>query len=489
VFTIHAERQFTGEIDLFNDREILVGGRMGHDGRVVRMKRAQFQRLLAAEPDIAETIMRAFILRRIGLIEHAQGAATLIGSRDVGTGDALRLQRFLRRNAYPVRVLDIDADPRRPRSLRPRASRQRTCLWCSAGEGRCWRRPSNLEMAAALGMLEVLPVDTGVRRRCRRWRALPGLATAVYAASEGLATIGARAGGSRRQAGTSSKIENYLGLSDRHLGPGARGTRAGSGAEVRRSHRRATDGAQPRLQLPSLWPGARRRLPRHCPCVVIATGARYRRLENVPGIERFDNGNGIHYAATAMEAGLCSGEEVVVVGGGNSAGQAAIFLSRHAAHVHILVRGPNLAASMSDYLVSRIAASDRITLHTHSEIAALEGGRHLAHVTWRNRENGTEETRPVANVFLMLGAIPNTEWLSGCGVGVDKGGFILVGAAAGVVADNPSWRGREPSLFETSQPGIFAVGDVRAGSVKRVASSVGEGSAVVSAVHQVLAEG
>jgi thioredoxin reductase (NADPH) len=309
-----------------------------------------------------------------------------------------------------------------------------------------------------------------------------GLAAAVYAASEGLSTVVLESEAPGGQAGTSSKIENYLGfptgISGQALAGRAQiqaqkfGARIGVPRTVlgldcsRRPYRLALDdGSMVEART-----------------VVVATGARYRRLEGVEGFERFDGGNGIHYAATAIEAGLCTGEEAIVVGGGNSAGQAAVFLSRHASHVHMLVRGPNLAASMSDYLISRIDASERITLHTQSEIAALRGERHLDAVTWRHRGTGALTTRPVTNVFLMLGALPNTEWLAGCGVRVDGGGFVLVGAQAG--AD-----GREPSLFETSRPGIFAVGDVRAGSVKRVASSVGEGSAVVSAVHQVLAEG
>lgn len=177
-----------------------------------------------------------------------------------------------------------------------------------------------------------------------------------------------------------------------------------------------------------------------------------------------------------------------MVGGGNSAGQAAVFLSRHAAHVHILVRCTGLAASMSDYLVGRIEASDRITLHTETEVTALKGGRHLEGVEWTDRRTGAVEERPVHNVFLMLGAVPNTGWLGGCGVALDERGFVQVGAEAGADASDPGWSGRRPHVLETSRPGIFAVGDVRAGSVKRVASAVGEGSVVVSSVHQVLAE-
>jgi thioredoxin reductase (NADPH) len=215
--------------------------------------------------------------------------------------------------------------------------------------------------------------------------------------------------------------------------------------------------------------------------VVIATGAHYRKLD-LPNFDEFE-GNGIHYAATAIEAGLCANEEVIVVGGGNSAGQAAVFLAGHAAHVHVLVRSESLAASMSDYLIGRIEASPKITLHTETEITALAGSRHLQEVTWTNRRSGESATKPIANVFLMLGAVPNTEWLRDC-LDLDDKGFIRCGPNGS--APRP---GRQPSLLETSRPGVFAVGDVRASSIKRVASAVGEGSIVVSSVHQVLAEG
>jgi thioredoxin reductase (NADPH) len=214
--------------------------------------------------------------------------------------------------------------------------------------------------------------------------------------------------------------------------------------------------------------------------VVIATGARYRTLAQVPGIDRYE-GNGLHYAATAVEAALCDGEEVVVVGGGNSAGQAAVFLSRHARHVHVLIRGPSLAASMSEYLAARIAAADRITLHPCTQITAVAGRRHLEQVTWTTSTTGAQETHDVANVFLMLGAVPNTEWLEGV-VSLDDRGFVLAGP------DLPEQAGgRRPGLLGTDLPGVYAVGDVRAASVKRVASAVGEGSIVVSQVHAFLA--
>jgi thioredoxin reductase (NADPH) len=217
--------------------------------------------------------------------------------------------------------------------------------------------------------------------------------------------------------------------------------------------------------------------------IVIATGARYRKLE-LAELERFEM-RGIHYAATALEGALCEGEEVAVVGGGNSAGQAAMYLSRRAARVHVLVRGPELAASMSDYLIGRIRASRSISLHTETEITRLAGKRHLEEVTWRHRRTGVEQARPISNVFVMLGAMPNTDWLHGC-IALDEHGFVRCGGAFDPGGD---WEtDRMPHALETSRRGVFAVGDVRAGSVKRVASAVGEGSIVVSAIHSSLAE-
>jgi len=495
VITIHADRQFTGELDLFNDRLILVGGRIGADGgQIVRLNRAAFRRMLAAEPDIGEVVMRAFILRRVGFIEHGQAGVTLVASRQDGVGDSLRIQRFLGRNGYPLRVLD---------ALRPgpEGDEARAVLAAQGlgpddlpvvvcGPDQVLRNPGNAALGARLGLTEALEGDR-VFDLAVVGAGPAGLAAAVYAASEGLGTVVLEAEAPGGQAATSSRIENYLGFPTGISG-GALAGRAqvqaqkfGARIAVPRAVTRLDCEARPYAL--HLDDGTEV----HARAVVIATGASYRKLD-LPGFDRFSGGNGVHWAATAIEAGLCEREEVAVVGGGNSAGQAAVFLSRHAAHVHVLVRGTGLAASMSDYLVGRIEASERITLHTETEVTALTGERHLDAVEWTNRRTGAVERRPIHNVFLMLGAVPNTGWLSGCGVVLDKGGFVQVGAEAQAGARaggaDPRWAGRQPYVLETSQPGIFAVGDVRAGSVKRVASAVGEGSVVVSSVHQVLAQ-
>ena len=491
VITVHAEAQFTGELDLFNDRLILVGGRIGAGGgQVVRMNRAAFRRLLAAEPDIGEVVMRAFILRRVGFIEHGQAGVTLVASRHEGVGDSLRIQRFLGRNGYPVRVLDVDKpgiegdEARAVLTACGFGTDDLPVVVC--GPDRVLRVPGNAELGACLGLTEAIEPDC-VFDVAVVGAGPAGLASAVYAASEGLSTLVLEAEAPGGQAATSSRIENYLGFPTGISG-GALAGRAqiqaqkfGARIAVPRSVVRLDCAARPYALHLDDGTAVQAR------AVVIATGASYRKLDHLANFDRFSGGNGIHWAATAIEAGLCEREEVIVVGGGNSAGQAAVFLSRHAAHVHILVRSGGLAASMSDYLVGRIEASDRITLHTETEVTALLGERHLEQVEWTNRRTGAAETRAIHNVFLMLGAVPNTGWLGGCGVQLDKQGFVQVGAAA-EPGEAARWAGRAPGLLETSRPGIFAVGDVRAGSVKRVASAVGEGSVVVSSVHQVLAE-
>ena len=469
VITTHGPRQFTGEMDLFNDREILVYGRTGADSRVVRVPREAFRRLVATEADLAEIMMRAFILRRVAFIREGQGGVPLIGPGH--GGDTLRLQRFMTRNGYPHRLLDTTLDPDAGGFLDGFDIGHGQLPVVIAHGGQVLHNPSNAELADALGLTEALDPDR-VYDVAVVGAGPAGLAAAVYAASEGLSTIvieGMAPGG---QAGTSSKIENYLGFPTGISGQAlagraqAQAQKFGARLAISRAVTGLDCGATPyRLQLEN-----GHAIPARA--VIVATGARYRKLD-VPDLERFE-GSGIHYAATGMEAQLCTGEEVVVVGGGNSAGQAAVFLSRHVEHVHIMVRAPGLAATMSDYLVQRIASSPRITLHTRTEITALAGEDYLRHVTWTDRSTGAAETRRIGNVFVMIGADPNSEWLGGC-LDLDAKGFVLTGRAPdGQALASP---------FATTLPGIYAVGDVRSGSVKRVASGVGEGSVVVQAVH------
>jgi thioredoxin reductase (NADPH) len=471
---VHAARQFTGEVDLFNDHAILVSGRAAVDSRAVRVRRADFRRLVAGEPDIAEIMMRAFILRRMGLIAHGQGGVTLAGP---GHGaDTLRLQRFLVRNNYPHRVLDTDQDAGAEGLLAGFAVAQAELPVVMCNE-RILRNPTTAALADALGLTEAIDPDH-VHDVAIVGAGPAGLAAAVYAASEGLDTIVIESTAPGGQAGTSSKIENYLGFPTGISGQALAGRaqiqaqKFGARLAISRAVVGMECGEQPYRLL--LEDGGSLRA---C-AVVVATGARYRKLD-VQDHEKWE-GQGIHYAATAMEGQLCGGEEVVVVGGGNSAGQAAVFLSRMTSHVHMLVRAEGLAATMSDYLVQRIVSSPKITLHPRTEITALGGDDRLRSVTWTDRATGESETRPIGNVFLMIGADPNTGWLSGC-LELDAAGFVKTGADA----DGTPLA----SAYATARPGVFAVGDVRSGSVKRVASGVGEGSVVIQAVHRFLHPG
>lgn len=471
---LHKSRQFTGELDLFNNREILVSGRTASDSRLIRVPRQVFPQLIEAEPDIGEIIMRAFILRRVGLMRHAQGGVVLIGSSH--SGDTLRIQRFLSRNGYPHRMLDTDADPDAEGFL--------GCLQIGHGElpvvvlpGHSFlRNPSTPELADALGLTENFDLDR-VYDMTVVGAGPAGLAAAVYGASEGLDTLVIEPLAPGGQAGTSSKIENYLGfptgISGEALAGRAQVQAQKFGARLAISRRAAAIRCDRNPLGIELEDGQRISTR----SVVIATGASYRKLD-VPNYDRYE-GQGIHYAATWLEGNLCSNEEVIVVGGGNSAGQAAVFLSQHAHHVHMLVRSEGLAATMSDYLIQRIQASPKITLHTMTEITALAGEPYLDEVTWTHRETGSSDTRRIANVFVMIGAVPNTDWLDGC-VPLDRGGFVVTGRDGQGMA--------LPSPYATERPGIFAVGDVRSGSTKRVASGVGEGSVVVSSIHAYLAD-
>jgi thioredoxin reductase (NADPH) len=471
VFVVHRAGEFTGELDLFNDREVLVTGRTAEPTRVVRIARADFRRMVSSEPDIGEIVMRAFILRRVGLIRHGQGGVVIVGPGH--DADTLRLQHFLTRNGYPHRVLDTEDDPDAGGFLECFSLTPEDLPVVITPDQRVLRNPTLAKIADELGLTETF--DPALVFDVAVVGAGPaGLAAAVYAASEGLSTVVVESIAPGGQAGTSSKIENYLGFPTGISGEALAG-RAQVQAQkfgARLAVSRAVVGidcdASPYALRLDDGNAIRAR------AVIVATGARYRKLA-VPGYERFE-GRGIYYAATAMEASLCAGEEVVVVGGGNSAGQAAVFLAGYALHVHILVRGAGLAATMSDYLVQRIERSSRITLHPHSEITALEGTTALGSVTWIDRGTGVATRRPARSVFVMIGAEPNTQWTADC-LALDKQGFVIVGTAARADAD---------SAYSTSHPGIYAVGDVRSGSVKRVASSVGEGSVVVQSVHRYL---
>jgi thioredoxin reductase (NADPH) len=469
---LHEAGEFTGDLDLLNEHQVLVTGRAAMDSRVVRVPRADLRRLVGLEPDIGEIIMRAFILRRVGLIRHGRGGVVLLGPER--HGDTLRLAQFMRRNAYPHRILDTESDPHAQDLLRCLRLTPDQLPSVIAPGHVVLRNPTNAELADGLGLTEVLD-PTRVYDLAVIGAGPAGLAAAVYAASEGLQTIVIERMAPGGQAGTSSRIENYLGfptgISGQALAGRAQVQAQKFGARLAISRmvtKLECDHRPYRLRLDDDQAIS-------ASAIVIATGVRYRRLD-VPRYAAFE-GQGIHYAATAMEAHLCGNEEVVVVGGGNSAGQAAVFLAGSAKHVHVLVRGPGLAATMSDYLVQRIVNSPRISVHTRSEVTGLGGDGYLREVTWIDHKTSTQQTRAVSGLFVMIGAEPNTEWLRGC-VELDGNGFVRTGLAA----DGPA----APSPYATSRTGVYAVGDVRSGSVKRVASGVGEGSVVVQSIHQFL---
>jgi thioredoxin reductase (NADPH) len=438
----------------------------------VRVKPEDFQRMMRTEADISDVVLRSFIMRRLGLIRHTEGATVLVGN--MHSGDTLRLQSFLTRSGHPHKLLDTGSDPQAASALEKFRLGPEALPAVILQGRKVLQTPTNRQLADALGIAE--NIDPARVHDVAVVGAGPaGLAAAVYAASEGLDTIVIEANVPGGQAGCSSRIENYLGfpmgISGLDLSARAQvqAHKFGARLTVARAATRLLCGDNVfQIQLEDGELVSAR-------TVVVATGARYRRLD-VPGFTPFE-AQGVHYAATSIEGRLCCGADVAVVGGGNSAGQAAVYLSSLARHVHMLVRDDSLARTMSDYLVRRIQESPRITLHTATEVSCLHGDKSLEAIGWRE-DGGPETVHPISNLFLMIGALPNTDWLNGC-VDLDRAGFILTGHCS------DSWL--EVSPYATSIPAVFAVGDVRSGSVKRVASGVGEGSVVVHSVHRWLA--
>jgi thioredoxin reductase (NADPH) len=483
LITIHRPGQFTGEVNNLSGRPAVVRMRATKEGELIELDRQHMLALVQTDAELGEILMRAFILRRVELVAAGMGDIVLIGS--MHSGGTLRIKEFLMRNGHPYSYIDLERDPGVQNLLDGfHVSASEIPVVICRGEI-VLRNPTNLQLADCLGFNETVD-QTQIRDVVIIGAGPSGLAAAVYGASEGLDVVMLETSSPGGQAGSSSRIENYLGfpsgISGQELAARAYNQAQKFGAQVliAKGTRLACDRKPYVVEVEN---GARIQTR----AIVIATGAEYRRppLKN---LSRFE-GAGVYYGATFVEAQSCGGEEVIVVGGGNSAGQASVFLAETTKLVHILIRSAGLAESMSRYLIRRIEQTPTIVLRPHTEIVALEGADHLESVRWRNNQTGQFEEHNIRHVFVMTGATPNTRWLDGC-VALDPKGFIKTGPDL-LPEDLNAVRwplARPPYLLETSLPGVFAVGDVRGGSIKRVASAVGEGSIAISFVHQVLQE-
>jgi thioredoxin reductase (NADPH) len=482
--TVHGPRQFTGEINMLSARRSLVRVRAAGDSSVIVVDRDDLRALVQRDPELSEILMRAFILRRVALASQDSNDMVLVGSRH--SAGTQRIREFLSRNGQPFTYQDVEADP----GVQVVLDRfhvgvnEVPVVLCQGGH--VLKNPSIESLSSALGLSAA--IDPHALRDVVIIGAGPaGLAAAVYAASEGLDVLVLESTAPGGQAGTSSRIENYLGFPTGISGEALAGralTQAekfGAEVAIARTVVRLDCDSHPYRLFLSDGQVVRTRT------IVVATGVKYRRLD-LPSLPRFE-GAGVFYSATHLESQGCRGEDVAVVGGGNSAGQAAVFLSGVASHVNVLVRGPGLADSMSRYLIQRIESTPNVVLRTRTQVEALDGANGLERVSWRNVDTGAGESRAIRNLFLMTGADPNTAWMEGC-VLLDEKKFVKTGmdllpeelAAA-------HWPlPRRPYGLETSIPGVFCVGDARSTSVKRVASAVGEGAICVQFVHRALQE-
>ena len=479
---LYGPGQFTGEVNMLSGRPALLQVRASESGEVIEVDREHLLALVQTDSQLSEIIMRAFILRRVELIAHGLGDVVLLGSNHCSA--TLRVKEFLTRNGHPYAYIDLDRDADVQGLLdRFHVTAADVPVVICRGEV-VLRSPTNQQIADCLGYNEGID-QTQIRDVVIVGAGPAGLAAAVYAASEGLDVLVLETNSPGGQAGSSSKIENYLGFPTGISGQALAGrayTQAQKfGAQVmiaKGAKQLACDRTPYALEIDGGL-----RVPART--IIIATGAAYRK-PSIENLAQFENA-GVYYGATFMEAQLCRGEEVVVVGGGNSAGQAAVFLAQTTKRVHMLVRSSGLAETMSRYLIRRIEQNPAIVLRTNTEIVALEGGNHLERVRWRDAQSGDIQTHDIRHIFLMTGAVPGTKWVEGC-VALDAKGFIKTGPDLSqedlAAAHWPL--ARAPHLLETSLPGVFAVGDVRAGNIKRVASAVGEGSIAISFVHQAL---
>jgi thioredoxin reductase (NADPH) len=482
----HGPGEFTGEITMISGQRCLVRGRVTAPGEFLEISGEGLKSLVAKDAELGEIFMRAFILRRLALINRGLGNVILMGSRH--SADTLRLREFLSRNGHPYAFVDLDAD-RASQELLDRFEVKLTevpVIVC--GGSTVLRNPSTQEVADCLGLNAT--IDRSKVRDVIIVGAGPsGLAAAVYAASEGLDALVIETDAPGGQAGSSSKIENYLGfptgVSGQELASRSIAQAQKFGAKIMVGHSAVRLDCSRRPYELVLDNGS----VMAARTVIISTGARYNKPQ-ISNLKKFE-GQGVYYGATFIESQLCVDEEVIVVGGGNSAGQAAVFLSQTARSVHMIVRSGELSQTMSRYLIHRITENPVIELHCNTEILAMEGESRLERVTWIDRTTGERSTHDIRHVFIMTGASPKTAWLADC-VALDDKGFILTGrdlTSVRGLAPILEWPlARPPHILETSLPGVFAVGDVRSGNVKRVASAVGEGAIAVHLVHRTLSE-
>jgi len=481
--TVYDAGQFTGEVNTLSGRPTLCRWRVTESGEVIELDRQHMLALVQTDAELGEIMMRAFVLRRLELLAAGIGDVVLIGS--IYLADTLRIKEFLVRNGYPYSYIDLERDHDTENML---DSFHITCseLPVLIYRGKIvLRNPSNQKIADCLGFNDAID-QTKVRDLIIIGAGPSGLAAAVYGATEGLDVLVLETGTPGGQAGSSSRIENYLGFPSGITGQDLTGRayiqaqKFGAEILISKGNRLICERKPYIIEVEN---GAQ--IPAHT--IMIATGAEYRRptLENLSRYE----GLGIHYATTLVEAQSCDGGEAIVVGGGNSAGQAAVFLAKRAKRVHLLIRSDGLTKSMSRYLIRQIDETPAIVLRPNTEIVTLNGDKYLESVLCRNNQTGQTDEYKIGHVFVMTGATPNTRWLDGC-LQLDTKGFIKTGPD--LLPENLIAAGwplaRQPYLLETSLPGVFAVGDVRSGSVKRVASAVGEGSIAISFVHQVLQE-
>jgi len=485
VFATHRPGGFSGDVVMISGAGSMARGRVAEPGEFLEVSADALHSLIARDAELSDIFMRAFIQRRLALIAGGMGNVIILGSRH--SANTLRLREFLTRNGHPHAYVDLDSDTAAQELLdRFDVKIDEIPVVICSGKA-VQRNPTTQQLAQCLGLSGKVD-ESRIRDVAIVGGGPAGLAAAVYAASEGLDAVVIEVDFPGGQAGSSSKIENYLGfptgVSGLELTRRAVVQAEKFGAQMMVGQRVVQLNCDRRPYQLTLENGS----ILQARSIVIAAGAQYNK-PNIANLKQFE-GNGVYYAATFMESQLCGGDEVIVIGGGNSAGQAAVFLAETAHKVYMLVRGKTLAETMSRYLTQRIATHPVIELHLEAELVSLEGDSHLERVTWLDRLSGERLTCEIRHVFVMAGGSPHSDWLRGC-VSLDQEGFVLTGRDLDpVLASAPQkWPlGRPPQMLETSLPAVFAVGDIRSGNVKRVASAVGEGAISIHLVHQALAE-